>query len=166
MLMPTGGCSSSSSHTAFPTTTTLGAFFNYVETFWSRTNPGLTFVNSFTDVWENLKVSISQNKIFELYLLPPNECTDLKSKFKFQVFLSRQDRKTNSSVCYLGEVMARQFRFEIYWHLHTIDISSTTYKPCIDNVVCECPLSLAPALACSSVVVVVGPKLDNPLYLP
>ena len=28
-----------------------------------------------------------------------------------------QDRKTNSSVCFLGEVTARQFCFEIYWPL-------------------------------------------------
>ena len=30
-----------------------------------------------------------------------------------------QDRKTNSSVRFLGEVMARQFCFEIYWPLMT-----------------------------------------------
>ena len=41
-------------------------------------------------------------------------CTwNLKSKFKFQLFPSR--RKTNLSVWFLGEVMARQFCFEIYW---------------------------------------------------
>ena len=42
---------------------------------------------------------------------------NLKSKFNFQVFLSRQDRKTNSFVHFLGEVTARQFCFEIYWPL-------------------------------------------------
>ena len=42
---------------------------------------------------------------------------NLNSKFKFQVFPSRQDRKTNSLVCFLGEIMARQFYFEIYWSL-------------------------------------------------
>ena len=41
----------------------------------------------------------------------------LKSKFKFQVFPDCQDRKTNSSVCFLGEVTTRQFYFEIYWPL-------------------------------------------------
>ena len=44
---------------------------------------------------------------------------NLKSKFKFQVFPSCQDRKTNSSVRFLGEVTARQFCFEIYWPLGT-----------------------------------------------
>ena len=34
------------------------------------------------------------------------------NQFKFQVFLSHQDRKTNSFVCFLGEVMARQFLFQ------------------------------------------------------
>ena len=41
----------------------------------------------------------------------------LKLEFQFQVFPSRQDRKTNLSVCFLGEVTARQFCFEIYWPL-------------------------------------------------
>ena len=38
----------------------------------------------------------------------------VKFDFKCQVFPSHQDRKTNSSVCFLGEVMAQQFCFEIY----------------------------------------------------
>ena len=42
---------------------------------------------------------------------------NLNFDFKFQVFLSRQDRKTNSFVRFLGEVTARQFFFEIYWPL-------------------------------------------------
>ena len=42
---------------------------------------------------------------------------NLKSKFKFQVFPSHQDRKTNSFVCFLGLVIAQQFCFEIYWPL-------------------------------------------------
>ena len=42
---------------------------------------------------------------------------NLKSKFKFQVFLSCQDRKTNSFIHYLGEVTVWQFCFEIYWPL-------------------------------------------------
>ena len=33
----------------------------------------------------------------------------LEFKFKFQVFPSHEDRKTNSFVCLLGEVTARQF---------------------------------------------------------
>ena len=36
--------------------------------------------------------------------------------FKVQVFLSRQDR-TNSFVCFLGEVTAGQLYFQIYWPL-------------------------------------------------
>ena len=46
---------------------------------------------------------------------------NLKSKFKFQVFPSRQDRKTNSFVCILWEVTARQFCFEIYWPLEVLE---------------------------------------------
>jgi hypothetical protein len=42
---------------------------------------------------------------------------NLKLKFKFQVFPSRQDRKTNSFVRFLGEITARQFSSEIYWPL-------------------------------------------------
>jgi hypothetical protein len=38
----------------------------------------------------------------------------LNFDFKFQVFSSRQDRKTNLSICFLGEVTAQQFCFEIY----------------------------------------------------
>ena len=41
----------------------------------------------------------------------------LESKFKFQVFRSHQDRKTNSFISFLGEVTARQFCFEIYFAL-------------------------------------------------
>ena len=44
---------------------------------------------------------------------------NLKSKFKFQVFPNRQDRKTNSLVRILGEVVARQFFFKIYWPLNS-----------------------------------------------
>ena len=51
-----------------------------------------------------------------LFFYPDNEeiHETLKSKFKFQVFRDCQDRKTNSSVCFLGEVTALQFFFEIY----------------------------------------------------
>ena len=37
--------------------------------------------------------------------------------FKFQVFPSPQDKKTNLLICFLGEVTALQFCFEIYWPL-------------------------------------------------
>ena len=37
--------------------------------------------------------------------------------FKFQVFPSHQDRKKNRLVCFLGEVMAQQFYFDICWPL-------------------------------------------------
>ena len=39
---------------------------------------------------------------------------NLNFDFKFWVFPSHQDRKTNSFVCFLGEVTAQQFCFEIY----------------------------------------------------
>ena len=42
---------------------------------------------------------------------------NLNFDFKFQVFPSRQDRKTNSSVHFLGEIMAWQFFFKILWPL-------------------------------------------------
>ena len=42
---------------------------------------------------------------------------NLNFDFKFQVFPSRQDRKIDSFVCFLGEVTAWQFCFEIYWPL-------------------------------------------------
>ena len=41
----------------------------------------------------------------------------LEIEIKFQVFPDCQDRKTNSFVCFLGEITARQFCFEIYWPL-------------------------------------------------
>ena len=44
---------------------------------------------------------------------------NLKLKFKLQVFPSCQDRKTNLFLHSLGEAMARQFCFEIYWPLVT-----------------------------------------------
>ena len=43
--------------------------------------------------------------------------TNAIGQFKFQVFPSPQDRKTNLSICFLGEVTARQFCSEIYWPL-------------------------------------------------
>ena len=45
----------------------------------------------------------------------------LKPKFKFHVFPSRQDRKTNSSNRFLGEVTTRQFCFKIYWPLKSLN---------------------------------------------
>ena len=45
---------------------------------------------------------------------------DLKD-FKFQVFPSRQDRKTNLFICFLGEVSTRQCFCEIYWPLKSFD---------------------------------------------
>ena len=84
-----------------------------------------------------IKVSRSRNKIVELKLLLKNKRTNLffypdnseiletwcQTKFKFQVFTSRQDRKTNSFVCFLGGVMAQQLCFEIYWPLEKADES-------------------------------------------
>ena len=45
---------------------------------------------------------------------------NLNFDIKFQVFLSRQDRKTNSFVWFLEDVADRQFCFEIYWPLEQI----------------------------------------------
>ena len=48
--------------------------------------------------------------------------------YKFQVFPDGQERKTNLSVCFLREVMARQFCFEIYWPLEDRAKSSKLKK--------------------------------------
>ena len=37
--------------------------------------------------------------------------------FRFQVFPSRQDRKINLCIRFLGEVTAQQFSFAIYWRI-------------------------------------------------
>ena len=42
---------------------------------------------------------------------------EFQFQFKFQVFPSRQDRKTNLIGFFGGKVTARQFCFEIYWPL-------------------------------------------------
>ena len=59
---------------------------------------------------------------------------NLKLKFKFQVLPSRQDRKTNLSVHFLGEVTAQQFCFEIYWPLKEANytINLNLYDWCAD----------------------------------
>ena len=49
---------------------------------------------------------------------------NLKSKFKFQIFPSSQNRKTNAFICFSGEITARQFRFKIYWPLRRNSCSS------------------------------------------
>ena len=53
------------------------------------------------------------------------------SKFKFQVFPSNQERKTNLSVCFLGEVKAGQFLFEIY---RPLTISDYIQYPCLNII--------------------------------
>ena len=53
---------------------------------------------------------------------------NLNFNFKLQVFPSRQDRKTNSSICFWGEVTTRQFCFEIYWPLVEMASSSVVQK--------------------------------------
>ena len=45
---------------------------------------------------------------------------NLKSKFKFQVFPSHQDRKTNSFVCFWEKLRLNNFWFKIYWPLEDI----------------------------------------------
>ena len=81
---------------------------------------GLTYFELLT--WNLLKVSrdletkfsqkMNRQSCFSI-LTTPKYFFD----FKFWVFLSRQDRKTNSFGSFLGEVTARQFCFEIYWPL-------------------------------------------------
>ena len=53
-------------------------------------------------------VDITNKRICFFYPDSPN------FNFKFQICPDCQDRKTNLSVRFLGEVMARQFCFEIY----------------------------------------------------
>ena len=53
-------------------------------------------------------------------------------KFKLQVFPSRQDRKTNLFVCFIGEVTAGQFCFEIYWPLDADQLLSGQEEPMQD----------------------------------
>ena len=53
---------------------------------------------------------------------------NLKPKFKFQLFPSRQDRETNSSVLFLGEVASRQFCFNIYWPLIDLVLNHRSKK--------------------------------------
>ena len=57
---------------------------------------------------------------------------NLNFDFKFQVFRSHQDRKTNLSIWFLGEVTAWQFCFEIYWPL------PETHRPQIIKKIARC----------------------------
>ena len=81
-----------------------------------------------------LKVSSSRNKIVEPKTSPKKQMNEfvflswwlrntwsLNLDFKFQVFLSRQDRKTNLFVCFLGEVTAQHFCF----HPDNLEICET-----------------------------------------
>ena len=58
---------------------------------------------------------------------------NLNFNFKLQVFPSRQDRKTNSSICFWGEVTTRQFCFEIYWPLPVTTLFFSFLPICISN---------------------------------
>ena len=55
----------------------------------------------------------------------------MKSKSKFQVFLSRWDRKANPFACFLGKVTAQQFCFKIYWPLESLQ--DLNFKLCIQS---------------------------------
>ena len=57
----------------------------------------------------DLKVSKNRKQIFQPKLLPKTEPSNF-----FSILISSQDRKTNSLVCYLEEVLAGKFAFEIY----------------------------------------------------
>ena len=51
-----------------------------------------------------------------------HETWNRNSSFKY-VFPSCQDRKTNSFVRFLGEVMSQQICFEIYWPLNLMSLN-------------------------------------------
>ena len=98
----------------------IGLFQHFLSLFHKRTGFYCPVFSSY------LKVSRSRNKIVEPKTSPKkwiNEFVFLSwwlvntFDFKFQAFPSRQDRKTNLFVCFLGEVTARHFCFEIYWPL-------------------------------------------------
>ena len=65
-----------------------------------------------------LKVSRSQNKIVEPQILPKTN-----GWICFSILNSSQDRKTNLFVCFLGESVAQQFCFEIYWPLKAYEFN-------------------------------------------
>ena len=60
-----------------------------------------------------------------------------ESKFKFQVFPSRQDRKTNSFVLFLGEVMTRQFLFRDILTFNKVLIYFCVFPCSISNIVLD-----------------------------
>ena len=70
----------------------------------SVSNWGIRFSSN-----KGIKVRRSRNKIVKPFYLDGSDINtwNLKSKFKFQVFLIGQDRKTTSFVHYLGDVTAR-----------------------------------------------------------
>ena len=87
-----------------------------------------------------LEVSRSRNKIVEPKLLSkikrmnlffyPDDSEILETwnqNSSFNYF--RQDRKTNLSICFLEEVTAQQFCFEIYWPLRAPRIFIPSYGP-------------------------------------
>ena len=61
-----------------------------------------------------LSRNFPKDKWKNLFLYRLGNTWNLNFDFKFQVFPSHKDRKTNSLICFLGEVMARQFCFNIY----------------------------------------------------
>ena len=88
-----------------------------------------------------LEVSRSRNKIVEPKLLSkikrmnlffyPDDSEILETwnqNSSFNYF--RQDRKTNLSICFLEEVTAQQFCFEIYWPLRAPPDFHTFLRPC------------------------------------
>ena len=67
------------------------------------------FPHFFQDVMKILKVSKNRKQIFQPKLLPKTE-----QSICFSILISSQDRKTNSLVRFLEEVLAGKFAFEIY----------------------------------------------------
>ena len=90
----------------FVATTCWQQFF-WWELFWRK-----FFVNFFDEnVFDYFKVSKFRKQIFQPKLFQKNGTNEF-------VFLSRyQDRKTNSMVWFLEEVLAGKFVFDFYWPL-------------------------------------------------
>ena len=58
----------------------------------------------------------------------------------FSILISSQDRKTNSLVCFLEEILAGKFAFVIYWPLEGISVYTLQYV-LFSNTAVKIPLS-------------------------
>ena len=64
--------------------------------------------------WGFVKVSKNRKQIFQQKVLPKNEPTNL---FFYPDYYTYQDRKTNSMIRFLDEVLAWKFVIDFYWPL-------------------------------------------------